>query len=108
MILWRNIEIFLSFFILIPTPDFPHFYRYMLGGNLGSLLYGDVSVMKLFILTHPFPNSAQNYGNYGGLKTLSYEPRCEKTGLRGFRPGPTQTGLYSHRRWLEAGNFGFR
>ena len=24
--------------------DFPHFY-YMLGGNLGSLLYGDVSVM---------------------------------------------------------------
>ena len=31
-----------------------------------------------------------------------YEPRREKTGLRGFRPGPTQTGLYSHRRWLEA------
>ena len=31
-----------------------------------------------------------------------YEPRCEKTGLRGFRTGPTQTGLYSHRRWLEA------
>ena len=21
------------------------------------------------------------------------KPRCEKTGLRGFRPGPTQTGL---------------
>ena len=30
------------------------------------------------------------------------EPRCEKTGLRGFRPGPTQTGLYNHTRWLEA------
>ena len=26
----------------------------------------------------------------------------------GFRTGPTKTGLYSHRRWLEAGNFGFR
>ena len=26
----------------------------------------------------------------------------------GFRTGPTQTGLYKHRRWLEAGNFGFR
>ena len=26
----------------------------------------------------------------------------KKNGLRGFRPGPTQTGLYSHRRWLEA------
>ena len=24
--------------ILIPNPDFPHFY-YMLGGNLGSILY---------------------------------------------------------------------
>ena len=33
------------FIILIPTPDFPHFY-YMLGGNLGSLLYGDVSVIN--------------------------------------------------------------
>ena len=21
------------------------------------------------------------------------EPRCKKTGLRGFRPGPTQTGF---------------
>ena len=30
----------------------------------------------------------------------------EKTGLRGFRPGATQAGLYSHRRWLEAWNFG--
>ena len=30
------------------------------------------------------------------------EPPREKTGLWGFRPGPTQTGLYCHRRWLEA------
>ena len=44
MILWRNIENYHFFIILIPTPDFPHFY-YMLGANLGSLLYGDVSVM---------------------------------------------------------------
>ena len=35
------------------------------------------------------------------LRFLPNEPRCEKTGLRGFRPGLTQTGLYSHRRWLE-------
>ena len=26
----------------------------------------------------------------------TYEPRSEKTSLRGFRPGPTQTGLYGH------------
>ena len=32
--------------------------------------------------------------NLTGL--VSYEPRCEKTGLRGFRPGPTKTGLYNH------------
>ena len=31
-----------------------------------------------------------------------YEPRYEKTGRRGFRPGPTLTGLYIHKRWLEA------
>ena len=30
------------------------------------------------------------------------EPLCEKTGLRDFRPGPTQTVLYNHRIWLEA------
>ena len=32
----------------------------------------------------------------------SYEPRREKTGLRGFRPGLTRTSLYSHRSRLEA------
>ena len=36
------------------------------------------------------------------------EPRREKTGLRGFRPGPTQTGLYKLRKELEAWNFGFK
>ena len=35
-----------------------------------------------------------------------YEPRCEKTILWGFGPGLTQTDLYSHRRRLEALNFG--
>ena len=43
MILWRNIE-FSIFIILIPTPDFPHFYHTLVG-NLGSVLYGDVSLM---------------------------------------------------------------
>ena len=32
------------------------------------------------------------------------EPRHERTCLRGFRQGPTQSGLYSHRRWQEACN----
>ena len=35
--------------------------------------------------------------------------RMKKKNNLGFRPGPTQTGLYSHKRWLlEAENFGFR
>ena len=29
----------------------------------------------------------------------------KKTCLQDFWPGPTQTGLYSHRRWLWAWNF---
>ena len=44
--------------------------------------------------------SARTKGE-GRTKT-DIEPRCEKTGLRGFRPGPTQTGLYNHTKWLEA------
>ena len=33
---------------------------------------------------------------------LYAEPRCKKNSLRGFRPGPAQTGLYSHRKLLKA------
>ena len=32
------------------------------------------------------------------LLTKPFEPRCEKTDLRDFRPGPTQTSLYNHIR----------
>ena len=39
---------------------------------------------------------------------IKFEPRCEKNGLRGLRPGLTLTKLYNHRRWLGAENFGFR
>ena len=35
------------------------------------------------------------------------EPRHEKTGLPGVRPGKTQTGLLSYRDKLESWNFGF-
>ena len=42
------------------------------------------------------------------IKTMSFEPVCEKINNLGFLPGPTQTVLHKHRRWQEAGNFGFR
>ena len=35
------------------------------------------------------------------MSTLIYKARCEKTGLRGFRPGPSQTRLYNHTRGLK-------
>ena len=37
-----------------------------------------------------------------GKEPTIIELRREKTGLRGFRPGLTQTGLYSHRKGCEA------
>ena len=39
--------------------------------------------------------------------TTKWDVSCENQ-RSGFRPGPTQTRLYSHRRWLEAWNFGFK
>ena len=61
------------------------------------IFYGEIvrvipefSLSSLFILS------------YHAYYVCIYEPRCEKTGLRGFRPGPIHTRLYSHRRWLEA------
>ena len=37
------------------------------------------------------------------VSILTNELCGEKTCLRGFRPGPTQKGLYSHRRWIIKG-----
>ena len=42
------------------------------------------------------------------VSDIKFEPVREKTYNFGFRPGPTQTELHSHRKWLEAGNFGCR
>ena len=36
------------------------------------------------------------------------EPCHKKTCLRGLRPGKTQTGLFSHRKYLEAWDFAYR
>ena len=46
--------------------------------------------------------------NMDGLQLVSYEPVREETNNLGFRPGLTQTRLYSHRKELEAWNFGFK
>ena len=49
-----------------------------------------------------FKNCTMVNCDKANMVEVKYEPRFEKTGLRGFRPSPTQTGLYSIRRWLEA------
>ena len=57
------------------------------------------------LVGNPEDRFSQNEAQMGHVMKnllLAYEPRSEKTGLRGFQPGPTQTGLYSHKRWLEA------
>ena len=42
-----------------------------------------------------------NFENIDHAEVGLSEAQHEKTGLRGFRPGATQTGLCSLRRWLE-------
>ena len=63
------------------------------------------------IFTQSYGHSEYNYKAHFPMnihmvmmmnRKVLYEPHCGKTGLRGFRRGPTQTGLYSQRRWLEA------
>ena len=36
------------------------------------------------------------------VRRISFEPRYQKMGLRGFRQGLTQTRLCRQRRWLDA------
>ena len=62
--------------------------------------------MKVFVYYWILPNLRLTWyvGVFAYCVPLILEPRHEKTGLRGFRPGPTQTGLFSHRSRLEAWN----
>ena len=41
------------------------------------------------------------FQHLGQSRSCINEPHREKTGLRGFRPGATQIGLYSHRSRLD-------
>ena len=61
-------------------------------------LYSSLKIEFYFV--HCFLHSYSH--EFWNVYIYSYEPRCEETGLRGFQPGSTQTGLYCHRKWLEA------
>ena len=57
-----------------------------------------ICLFQLIKVTGISRDQAQLFSNYLHYfkSHAAIEPRCEKTGLRGFRPGPTQTRLYSY------------
>ena len=59
------------------------------------------------VVEWPIKYPASQYTQIKDFVTL-LEPVREKTNNLGFRPGLTQTGLFSHRTLLEAGNFVFK
>ena len=84
------------------------------GGDLISIAYCHFFHLVYFRVTLACTLEAPSGVNFDvilwrKIKNYLYiEPRRKKTGLGIFRPGQTQTRLYSHGRWLEAGNFEFR
>ena len=51
------------------------------------------------------PVNEMKEGNVTAVLVLQGHMSCIAKNLSsGFRPGPARTGLYSHRRWLEAEN----
>ena len=45
--------------------------------------------------------------SFGKTVFSIFQPVHEKTDNLGLRPGPAQTGMYSHRATLKASNFGY-
>ena len=79
---------------------------------LDKMFYGLASLFDFKMFTAKF-SGVQKFRNFMVvyliiprtsmvIYLMIIEPRRQKTGLRGFRPGPTQTGLYNHRIELEA------
>ena len=69
-------------------------YNYMSPKRLVNGLRGVKTDQKLNMI---IPSGADCVFFDQTTLKISYEPCCEKTGLRGFRPGQTQNGLYSYR-----------
>ena len=74
----------------VPANILNHIYTFI----ISNYLQGYSATRTCIYITIFISNSALIY-------LASYEPRCEKTGLQGFPPGPTTIGLYSHRIWLD-------
>ena len=59
-------------------------------------VWGIVILVSCFVHDSTTELQADKALNVQGIKLI--EPLYEKTGLWGFRPGPTQTRLYNHKR----------
>ena len=80
-------------------------------GRLAVVLSLNILVEIIIIVTaisidciNPYLQVLSQYlktADFHRMKLIN-EPVHEKTNNLGFRPGPTQTGLYSHRSRLEA------
>ena len=70
----------------------------------GYLFHGYVFLLFNFSVqnTHNFTYPAIANGNHVRTGLLSSEPSHAKNNNLGLRPGPTNTGLYSHRSRLGA------
>ena len=89
-----------------------HFPTFWLEGERNSSLFSMLHSYNSWVNRQPLSACRSTVTHHVGMPEMKiigssvgkeiFEPRCEKTGLWGFQPGPTQTGLYSHRRWLEA------
>ena len=72
--------------------DLPNIFNIQHVGARAHMVVGDI-FMNLYLSSRK--------------KRLNFEYMHENR-LRGFQPGLTQTRLYSHRIWLDAGDFRFR
>ena len=91
-------------YVMYPYSDKRQSAMIVLGTLFLNLLLSACCLMHQIVKLKPkYANMpAEHFRSCFFYTVVQYEPRCEKTGLRGFRPGPTPTGLYNHRRWLEA------
>ena len=78
--------------------------------SMVSLVRADYECLCNYNVETPVLEKVGSFPHWRRVMSLNktHEPVRKKTQQFGFRPSPTQTGLYSHRRWIEAGNFGFR